>query len=218
MGSSDGEQDRFSAEGPQHPVTITQSFYIGKYEVTQAQWEAVMGDRPSYFSGQPDNPVEQVSWYDCQNFLDLLNLLDLGTFRLPTEAEWEYAGRAGTATRFYWGDDPDYSQINDYAWYWGNSKRQTHNVGSKLPNAWGLFDMGGNVWEWRQDWYEDYTADAQIDPQGPDYGIYKVLRSGSWDRESPNIRSARRSDWCPENWSDPSFKGYFNGFRLVRNL
>ncbi|MBC7324568.1 MAG: formylglycine-generating enzyme family protein, partial [Moorella sp. (in: Bacteria)] len=124
MGSPNNEQDRSSNEGPQHQVTLTKPFYLGKYEVTQAQWKAVMGSNPSYFRGN-NLPVEQVSWNDCQTFIQRLNQLGQGTFRLPTEAEWEYACRAGTTTRFYWGDDPNYSQIGQYAWYDRNSNSQT---------------------------------------------------------------------------------------------
>ncbi|HQH73014.1 MAG TPA: formylglycine-generating enzyme family protein, partial [bacterium] len=158
MGSPDSEQDRYSEEGPQHQVTLTKPFYLGKYEVTQAQWQAVMGSNPSHFQG--DNlPVEMVSWNDCQTFIQQLNQLGQGTFRLPTEAEWECACRAGTTWRFSHGnvlecgDECESCTAHDlFMWWCGNSGNHTHEVGSKLPNPWGLYDMHGNVWELCNDW------------------------------------------------------------------
>ena len=136
------------AENPPHQVTITNSFYIGKYEVTQAQWLAVMGNTPSQdFGVGNNNPVYYVTWNDCQSFISKLNQMGQGSLRLPTEAEWEYACRAGNTTKCYWGDGSDGSQADKYAWYGGNANGQTHSVGMKLPNAWGLFDMNGNIWE-----------------------------------------------------------------------
>jgi formylglycine-generating enzyme required for sulfatase activity len=197
MGSPPSEKDRGDDEGPQHQVTITKDFYLGKYEVTQAQWEAVMGNNPSGFKG--DNlPVDMVwetaSRNDCQAFIEKLNGMALAvvTFRLPTEAEWEYACRAGTTTRFYWGDDPDYSQIGVYAWYGDNSAGQTHEVGLKLPNAWALYDMSGNVPEWCQDWYGAYRSGSQVDPIGPESGEGRVARGGSCCHERWVVRSAFR--------------------------
>ncbi len=209
MGSPSSDKDRGSDE-TQHQVTLTQDFYIGKYEVTQAQWEAVMGNNPSYFSEMPNNPVEQVSWNDCQEFITKLNQMGQGTFRLPTEAEWEYACRAGTTERFYWGDDPNDSQINDYAWYDGNSGYITKEVATKLPNRWGLFDMSGNVWEWCQDWYSDYPSTPVIDPVVTNSGIYRVLRGGCWSYDARYCRSASRYG------SDPDFGYYGSGFRICR--
>jgi formylglycine-generating enzyme required for sulfatase activity len=203
MGSPSTEKGHDNNE-QQHVVTITKEFYIGKYEVTQAQWQSVRGSNPSYFSGNPDNPVERVSWNDCQEFITKLNQTGQGTFRLPTEAEWEYACRAGTTERYYWGDDPDYSFIKEYAWYSGNnSPYGTKEVGTRLPNRWGLFDMSGNVWEWCQDWYGPY-------PTPPNPGVYRVLRGGSGHSYSSICRSANRS------WNDPNNRHYNSGFRLCR--
>lgn len=211
MGSPEGDQDRLDNEGPQHPVTITKPFYMGVYEVTQEQWAAVMGSNPSYFDDNPRNPVEWVSWNDCQEFIAMLNTLGIGTFRLPTEAEWEYACRAGSTTRFPWGDDSGYSRLGEYAWYSTNSNNTTRPVGQKKPNAWGLYDMHGNVWEWCSDWYADsYSSYAQTDPQGPATGSYRVGRGGRLDLTRQYCRSADRFSLTP------SFAYYFLGFRLVR--
>ena len=150
----------------EHEVTISRGFYLGKYEITQGQWESVMGSNPSYFGGS-NRPVEQVSWNDVQEFIGRLNeAAGEEVYRLPTEAEWEYACRAGTTTRWSFGDDE--GQLGEYAWYTGNnSPYGTKEVGTKRPNPWGLYDMHGNVWEWCQDWYGSYTSDSQIDPAGP---------------------------------------------------
>ena len=145
MGSPDSDKDAFPFEKPQHRVRITKPFYLGKYQVTQEQWEAVMGSNPSNFKGLK-NPVETVSWEDCQKFLDKLNAKvgsKHGKFVLPTEAQWEYASRAGSTTRYYFGDDE--KQLGEYAWYLPNSGSKTHPVGEKKPNAWGLYDMHGNL-------------------------------------------------------------------------
>ena len=166
MGSPGNEQDRQSNEGPQHQVTITRDFYIGKYEVTQAQWETVMGSNPSTFSGNPDYPVDTVTWFDCLEFIQNLNAANLGQFRLPTEAEWEYACRAGTTTRFYWGDDPQYQEIKNYAWNWFNSGQTIQPAGLLEPNDWKLHDMSGNGQEWCSDLYGLYTTESVIDPIG----------------------------------------------------
>jgi formylglycine-generating enzyme required for sulfatase activity len=211
MGSQSEEVGRDDDEGPQHQVTLTNGFYMGKYEVTQAQWEAVMGSNPSYFSGKPNNPVEQVSWDDCQTFIQILNLLyPEYTFRLPTEAEWEYTCRAGTTTRFYWGEDPNDTQIKDYTWY--DSPSGTKEVGGKLPNAWGLYDMSGNVWEWCQDWYGSYGSSSQINPTGPNSGSARINRSGSNSANVVNYRSAYRRPSTVNNRYDNI------GFRLVLSL
>lgn len=179
---------------------------MGAHEVTQEQWAAVMGSNPSYFASNPNNPVEMVSWDDCQQFITRLNKMGLGTFRLPTEAEWEYACRAGSMTEYYWGDH----LIEKYAWYWDNSSYMTHSVGWKEPNAWGLYDMSGNVWEWCSDWYGDYTSQSQMDPKGPASGSFRVFRGGSWHNGPQSCRSANRS------YVTPTYTRSFLGFRLVR--
>ena len=209
MGRYPGEQDSYSDEAPQHQVTLSQGFWMGKYEVTQAQWEAVMGSNPSYFSGA-NRPVEKVSWNNVQSFITALNSLTGETFRLPTEAEWEYACRGGTTTRFYWGDDPTYTQIGNYAWYGSNSGSQTHDVGAKLPNGFDLYDMSGNVWEWCQDWYGAYPSGSVTDPTGPASGSYRVRRGGSWYGYGYYCRSAVRVDF------NPSYADGGIGFRLSR--
>jgi len=210
MGSPDSDRDARDFEKPQHPVKIN-SFAIGKYPVTQAQYEAVMGYNPSHFSNNPQNPVESSS-DNAQAFCQKLSQITGKTYRLPTEAEWEYACRAGTTTRFYFGDDAN--QLGDYAWYEGNSGGTTHPVGQKKPNAWGLYDMHGNVWEWCEDnWHDSYKS-APSD--GSAWLIkdndYQILRGGSW-YGLPNLcRSAYR------NFNYRRLYLYFNfdyGFRVV---
>ena len=210
MGSPDLEAGRSSDE-PQHQVTISQGFWLGKHEVTQEVWEGVMGTNPSAHGGA-DRPVERVSWVDVQAFLDALNIGigDGPVYRLPTEAEWEYACRAGTTTRFYWGDDPNETAIADYAWYSGNGNFETHNVGEKMPNPWGLQDMSGNVFEWCQDWYGDYPAGPVTDPQGPASGSFLVMRGGSFTVDPAYCRAAER------NFNAPSGQGTDIGLRLLR--
>lgn len=179
MGSPEDERGRSDREWLPHKVTITTPFYMGKYEVTQAQWEAVMGSgsHRSKFSGRPNNPVEKVSWRACQKFIKRLNTLGEGTFRLPTEAEWEYACRAGTETQFSFGDafecadiGEEYYEIADkYMWWSGNNNPyETKEVGLKLSNPWGLYDIHGNVSEWCSDlWETPYERGSQTDPKGP---------------------------------------------------
>jgi formylglycine-generating enzyme required for sulfatase activity len=212
MGDDGGESD----EIPAHKVTITKPFYLGKYEVTQEQWEAVMGANPSYSKG-PKKPVENVSWNDCQEFVKKLNERLAGTsaaVRLPTEAEWEYACRAGTTTKYSFGDNE--SDLGDYAWYDGNSNNKTHPVGEKKPNARGLYDMHGNVWEWCRDWYDDkgYERYQRGDLTPPSSGASRVLRGGSWVNDDPDdFRCACRLQ------SHPDFRyGDFFGFRVARTV
>jgi formylglycine-generating enzyme required for sulfatase activity len=205
MGAPDGDKD----EQPVHTVRISKPFYLGKYEVTQAQWQAVMGGNPSRFTGDPARPVENVSWEDVQEFMRRLNTKESGvTYRLPTEAEWEYAARAGTTTAYGFGNDK--GQLSQYAWYGDTSGSQTHPVGKLKPNAWGLYDMHGNVWEWVQDWYGPYTADTAVDPAGPSSGSFRVDRGGSWGGDAGYCRSAARRYWPPGG------RGDFLGFRLLR--
>jgi formylglycine-generating enzyme required for sulfatase activity len=199
MGSPDSDKDADADERPQHRVRITKPFYMGKYLMTQEQWEAVMGNNASYFKG-PKNLVEDVSWDDCQQFLDKLNKRQgnpAGKFVLPTEAQWEYACRAGSKTRYYFGDDA--AKLGDYAWYDKNSDNKTHPVGEKKPNVWGLYDMHGNVWEWCQDWYDDgyYAKSPADDPTGPATGSYRVFRGGSWNYPAGGCRSAIRIRFLP---------------------
>jgi len=190
----------------QHEVTISKPFYMGVTEVTQAQYEAVMGTNPSYFKGAT-NPVEMVSWNDATEFCKKLSEKTRQAVRLPTEAEWEYACRAGSKTRFSFGDAEE--GLGDYAWYFANSGGTTHPVGQKKPNAWGLFDMHGNVLEWCADWFGDYSAGAATDPQGPASGTSRVLRCGAWHLVPVLCRAACRGSGTPGNRSAHC------GFRVV---
>jgi formylglycine-generating enzyme required for sulfatase activity len=211
MGAPAWEQDAQSREKPQHRVRLTQPFYLAKYPVTQEQWQAVMGYNPSRFKAL-NGPVEQVSWDDCQAFLSKLNGrhgTTGATFRLPTEAEWEYACRAGSSTRWCFGDDE--ATLGNYAWYYANSGRSTHPVGQKRPNAWGLYDVHGNVWEWCADWYDGdyYRTSASRDPKGPHSGDYRVLRGGSWAYDPWGTRSTFR------HWDTPGGRDDNCGFRVA---
>ena len=210
MGCSSEAELCDDGEKPRHSVTISKPYYLGKYEVTQAQWEAVMGSNPSAHKGA-NHPVEQVRWDDVQEFIKKLNAKEgHNRYRLPTEAEWEYAARAGSATVYSFGDDE--SQLGNYAWYPGNSDEKTHPVGQKQPNAWGLFDMYGNVLEWVHDWYgrDYYNAGAMTDPQGPEAGEGRVLRGGGGlNRLFGDCRSAARY------WLLPDLRGSVHGSRLV---
>jgi formylglycine-generating enzyme required for sulfatase activity len=189
---------------PVHDVTISRDFWMGKFSVTQGQWQAVMGNNPSEFKNAgSDASVEQVSWYDAQGFIGKLNGMQTQwTFRLPTEAEWEYACRAGT-------EGERYGDLNAIAWYKGNSDSTTHPVGQKQPNAFGLYDMNGNVWQWCQDWHGDYASVSQTDPMGPSSGKLRVLRGGSWVDDGMLVRSASR------NYFPPDFRVGCFGFRVV---
>jgi formylglycine-generating enzyme required for sulfatase activity len=196
-------------EKPPHQVKISKPFYLGVYEVTQEVWESLMRNNPSKFRGR-DNPVDQVSWDDAQDFITRLNKKEgHSRYRLPTEAEWEYAVRAGSTGTYYFADDG--SQIRNFAWYDGNSGNTTRPVGQKRPNAWGLYDMLGNVWEWTADWYgETYYANSpDEDPTGPESGFYRVYRGGSWSSSASFCRSADRDGFLPET-PDAS-----RGFRLA---
>ena len=203
--TSEQGSDAYSDEKPAHRVTVG-DFYIGKYEVTQAQWKAVMGSNPSSFKG--DNlPVERVSWNDVQEFIRKLNALTGKTFRLPTEAEWEYAARGGNKSQGY--KYAGSNNIETVAWYYGNSGSKTHPVGGKAPNELGLYDMSGNVFEWCSDWYGSYSSGSLTNPQGPSSGSFRVLRGGSWDYRSRFCRVSDRYYYIPDGGSN------YYGFRLV---
>jgi formylglycine-generating enzyme required for sulfatase activity len=231
MGSPDGERARNVDEGPQHLVTITQLFYLGRTEVTQAQWQAVMGSNPSFFTNCGGTcPVERASWNDIcggatgsncapSSFIGKLNQQQ-GTakFRLPTEAEWEYAARAGTTSEFSFPVPPGWDvacgtfpQAALYMWWCNNSGSTTHPVGGKGANPWGLLDMHGNVWEWVGDWYGAYPATPETDPQGPASSYSRVVRGGTWNLPPGYCRSARRSYFVVDQ--------HYNavGFRLARS-
>jgi len=172
-------------------VTISQPFYLGKYLVTQAQWLAIMGTNPSRFPGE-DRPVESVSWDDVQVFIRMLNAREgSNKYRLPTEAEWEYAARAGATTAYCFGSDA--RLLDAYAWYAANARGTTHPVGQRQPNAWGLYDMHGNVWEWVQDWYGTYPEAPARDPQGPSTGSHRLRRGGGWHSDARECSAAYRS-------------------------
>ncbi len=189
MGSENGYDD----ERPVHTVRVS-GFRMGKTEVTQGLWKAEMGDNPSRFKKGDDYPVEQVSWNDCQEFLKRLNKKTGGNYRLPYEAEWEYACRAGTTGDYY-------GNLNYIAWYDKNSNNSTHPVGQKKENAFGLYDMSGNVYEWCIDWFRLYDGSNQIDPTGPNSGGYRVCRGGSWFSSGRNVRSAIRDRNHPDDRS-----------------
>ena len=191
--TSEQEDEADSDEKPVHSVTLS-SYYIGKTEVTQALWQAVMGSNPSNFKGS-DLPVGSVSWDNCQEFIQKLNRLTGRNFRLPTEAEWEFACRGGNNSCGY-----KYSGSNNLgsvAWYDGNSGGKSHPVGTKAPNELGIFDMSGNVWEWCSDWYANYTSYSQTNPTGPQSGSDRVNRGGSWSNGAGNCRSSCRGDFNP---------------------
>jgi formylglycine-generating enzyme required for sulfatase activity len=218
MGSPTNEADRSSEEGPPTQVTLTYGFWMGRHQVTQIEYQAIVGANPSFFIGDPNRPVEKVSWNDATNYCSqltgqerLAGRLPAGySYRLPTEAEWEYAARAGTTTRFSYGDDPAYTNLADYAWHASNSGSQTHPVGQKQPNPWGLYDMYGNVWEWCLDWYGHYPGGSVTDPKGPSLSIaFHVLRGGSYASAGQYCRSASRFSELPENRRDTV------GFRVV---
>ena len=202
-----GEQgkDCDKDEKPQHSVTLS-DFYIGKYEVTQAQWIATMGENTSKFKG--DNfPVERVSWKDVQEFLRRLNAATGKQYRLPTEAEWEYASRGGNKNQGYMYSGSN--NLTDVAWYRDNSGSTTHPVGTKQANELGIYDMSGNVWEWCSDWYGSYTSTAKTNPTGPSSGSYRVSRGGSWVNFARDVRVSIR------NYGTPDYRDYFIGFRLA---
>jgi len=205
IGSPASEKGR-SANETQHEVTLTKPFYMGKYEITQEQWEGVMGNNPSSKTKGAKLPVTDVSWNDCQEFIKKLNEKTKGGYRLPTEAEWEYACRAGTTTAYSFGGEITPKDEN----YGGSKLGATVVVGGYKPNAFGLYDMHGNVWEWCEDWMADYPAGAVTDPKGPATGERHVLRGGSFRGLESVARSSHRSNGSPTDRSNAG------GFRLAR--
>jgi formylglycine-generating enzyme required for sulfatase activity len=224
MGSPTNESGRNSNE-TQHQVTLTKGYYMQTTEVTQGQWKAVMNNTPSYFRGCGDNcPVEYVTWNDVQEFITALNQKEkTDVYRLPTEAEWEYAARAGTTSAYSFGNDS--TQLSKYGnfcdskctYSWSNDNQNDHYkntapVKSYMPNAWGLYDMHGNVWEWCQDWYGSYPDISVTDPGGPSSGSNRVKRGGSWYSNAQSCRSADRYNYSP------GYRDYDIGLRLSRTL
>ncbi|MBX3746677.1 MAG: formylglycine-generating enzyme family protein [Verrucomicrobiae bacterium] len=216
MGSPEDETGRWDDEGPQHEVTLTQGFWMGETPVTQAQWMALMGENPSQFQGER-RPVERVTWREGVAFAAQLSEAVPGlSATLPTEAQWEYACRAGTTGAFHdgsactvpGGKDPALERLG---WYGENSGGQTHDVKEKRPNAWGLYDMHGNVWEWCRDGWSSYGAEEVVDPEHDpaEDGANRVVRGGSWIDRARDCRAAFRS------LRDPGFRDYFRGFRLA---
>lgn len=215
MGSPRQEDGRYDNEGPRHRVTLSSGFYIGRCEVTQGQWEAVMNTRPwaqaEYVLEHPDRPAVQISWEDVQRLVGRLNESGTARFRLPTEAEWEYACRAGAATAWWFGDQE--SELLDHVWYranaWDFGFQYGQQVGAMPANPWGLHDLHGNVQEWVADWYGSYASGGRTDPAGPTAGTVRVIRGGSVDDEARATRSAYRSG------ASPGARSYFLGARLV---
>jgi len=203
----EGEKDCAKDEKPVRQMTVG-NFLIGKHEVTQAQWKTLM---PNYsrYSGNDNLPVDYVSWGDVQDFINKLNAKTGKTYRLPTEAEWEYAARGGANSVGH-----EYSggaEIDSLAWYKGNSGNKTHPVGTKAPNELGIHDMSGNLWEWTNDWYAPYAASDNPDPRGPQKGTNRVYRGGGWGNEAAHCRISKRSN------APPVLRGRFLGFRLAHD-
>ena len=239
MGSPETEWLRGDHEGPQTRVTISKGFWMGKYELTQRQYQELMGNNSSYFTGNLNRPVERVSWYDAVNYCEKLTQRERAegrlpsgyVYRLPTEAEWEYACRAGTTTRYSFGDALECRHecdiccvldsccghkcdfcdlLGSYMWWCGNEPNGSKRVGRKKPNPWGLYDMHGNVWEWCLDWCANsYPGGSVTDPVGPDSGRGRVVRGGYWECHAKRCRSAHRGHCFPDNRHDST------GFRLV---
>ena len=203
--TAEQESDAFDYEKPAHQVTLS-DYYIGKYEVTQEEWQAVMGKNPSYQKGN-NNPVENVSWNDCQKFIKKLNQLTGLKFALPTEAQWEYAARGGNKSKGYKYSGSN--NIDDIAWYYSNNGRKKHQVGTKQPNELGIYDMAGNVSEWCSDWYGSYSSSSQTNPVGPSSGSNRVLRGGGWGDDARGCRVSYRDDFRP------SYRLPYIGFRVV---
>ena len=190
---------------PVRQVTLS-DYYIGETEVSQELWTAVMGSNPSYYTGNMQRPVERVSWHDCQTFISKLNELTGKIFRLPTEAQWEYAARGGNKSEGYIYSGSN--TIDDVAWYTSNSSSTTHAVKTKSPNELGIYDMSGNVWEWCSDWWGEYTATVQTDQEGPETGSRRVVRGGCWNNSASGCRVTNRGRGIPTS------SGNVVGFRL----
>lgn len=196
-------------------ITLSRDFWVGKFEVTQGEYEALMGQNPSHFTGDPQRPVEKVTHVDATRYCAQLTAREQAAgrlpagyvYRLPTEAEWEYACRAGSTNYFTFGDDD--ASADRYAWTQENSDGSSHPVGLKAPNPWGLHDVHGNVWEWCEDWFADFPTNAVIDPVGPSTGKFKVFRGGGWGHEAKFARAANRFMMPPSNGI------YFVGFRVA---
>ncbi|MBQ3634294.1 MAG: formylglycine-generating enzyme family protein [Bacteroidales bacterium] len=202
------DPDADEDESPVHSVTISRDYYLAETPVTQALYMAVMGSNPSYFMGDTSRPVEQVSWNDCQAFIKKLNsIITDGSFSLPTEAEWEFAARGGNLSKGYKYAGSD--DIDDVAWYDGNSDDQTHPVSENAPNELGLYDMSGNVWEWCADWDCNYPSSSVTDPVGPDSGLKRVLRGGGYYGSPRDCRLSYRF------WFNPDFSFDNSCFRLL---
>jgi formylglycine-generating enzyme required for sulfatase activity/uncharacterized protein (DUF362 family) len=220
MGSPDTEPLRQPREGPRHAVTISEPFWIGRFEITKAQWRELMGTEPwqgkPFTVDDPKSPAEYISWHDAQDFIQALNEQGEGSFRLPTEAEWEYAARADSTAAFPFGDDPGEEKVGERAWYLRTAyipgQRYAHAVGTKPANDWGLHDTMGNAWEWCADWYDAqyYASSPDADPVGPADGSRRVLRGGSWYEDAMGVRSARRHREFPE------YQMLGVGFRVCR--
>ncbi|MCW5906766.1 MAG: formylglycine-generating enzyme family protein [Chitinophagales bacterium] len=210
MGCTKEQDTCYASEKPAHKVTLS-NFYINKYPVTQREWETVMGTRPWFSKNCPECPVEHVSWYDAQSFINTLNQATGKYYRLPTEAEWEYAARGGSKSQGYQyagGNNPD-----EIGWYEVNSNKQSHPVGQKKPNELGLYDMSGNVWQWCNDWYDEnyYQNSPAKDPQGPGRDSYRTCRGGSWWSEVGDLRLSNRDRYPPDARDDDV------GFRIVKD-
>lgn len=211
MGSPDSDEYAASREKPKHRVKIGKPYYLGVYEVRQSEYEKVMGDKPwsgkSYVKEGADYPATKVSWKDAQEFCRKLSTKEGRTYRLPTEAEWEYACRAGSNTAYCFGDSPD--KLDDYSWSYANSG--PYPVGEKRPNPWGLYDMHGNVWEWCSDWYDSayYKNSPTEDPTGATSGSRRVYRGGCWNNNAKDCRSAIRGYFNPDE------TGFALGFRVA---
>jgi len=219
LGSPVSDPSSLSDERPQTVVTLTRGFWMGAHEVTQAEYLAVTGRNPSFFTGDTNRPVESVSWFDAVAYCTTLTASERAAgripagwgYRLPTEAEWEYASRAGArTTRFGYGDDMSFTALTNYAWYHDNSTSTTHPVEQKLANPWGLMDMHGNVGEWCNDWYGTYPGGSVTDPPGPGSGTCRVFRGGNYAGGTLHCRSARR-----DNDGLPDVPDFRIGFRVV---